>query len=60
MPVPQFIQEIGGAAAFYFSLPIVLFLIVFVALSLPLVSMAYAAIPSLLIETLLSNNVQKI
>ena len=45
---------------FYFSLPIVLFLIVFLALSLPFVSMTYAAIPSLLVATLLSNNVQKI
>ncbi|GAB2997229.1 hypothetical protein [Psychrosphaera aestuarii] len=95
LPVPQIIQEIGGAAAFYFSnllivilasllssifvltfrkacsqftkqnlfyfsLPIVLFLIVFAALSLPFVSMAYAAAPSLLIATLLSNSVQKI
>ena len=95
MPVPQVIQQISGAAAFYFSnvlivvlasllslifilsfrkaflqftrqnlfyfsLPIVLFLIVFVALSLPFVSMAYAIIPSLLVATLLSSSVQKI
>ena len=95
LPVPQIIQQIGGASAFYFSnvlivvlasllssifvltfikaflqftkqnlfyfsLPIVLFLIVFVALSLPFVSMTYAAVPSLLIATLLSNSVQKI
>jgi len=45
---------------FYFSLPIVLFLIVFTAFSLPFVSMAYAVIPSLLIATLLSSNVQEI
>ncbi len=45
---------------FYFSLPIVLFFIVFTAFSLPFVSMAYAIIPSLLVATLMSSNAQKI